>query len=45
MTSPRAARVGELAPAFSLPDSTGALRTSEEFLGQSLAVVMTRHVH
>lgn len=37
--------VGDTAPAFELPDTTGAVRTSAEFRGAPLVVILTRHVH
>jgi peroxiredoxin len=37
--------VGDPAPSFALPDTYGRIRTSQEFLGAPLVVVLTRHVH
>ena len=39
------ARVGDPAPEFALPDTTGTVRRSGDYLGAPLVVVLTRHLH
>ena len=38
-------QIGDTAPTFQLPDTSGVIRTSAEYLGAPLVIILTRHVH